>query len=264
MRTKKAVVGGPWKGPGGPRVLVENPDLGVGYSFERLLIEQGYGVAVCEGPDCWKARRCPLVATGECDLAANADVIVHSLNPNRPEHAEVLQALRSRYPTAPVVTEIAEPAMAHHRELLRGCSVLRFPATRTSLTRAVHAAAATHKGGRVHRRRARWEPSASALAEAGVVPTIVVRVAGPVTTTERTYAEQNVADALRVVAPALVPSASLELRAETDPGWNRPALAKATIDVNGRPVRVHADATTMFVAIDVLVARLQRRLEDLG
>jgi hypothetical protein len=50
MRTRD-VVGGPWKGAGGPRVLVENPDLGVGYSVERLLIEQGYDVAVCEGPE---------------------------------------------------------------------------------------------------------------------------------------------------------------------------------------------------------------------
>ena len=256
------VVGGSWRGPGGPKVLVENPDQGVGYSVERLLIGQGYDVAVCEGPDSRQARRCPLVATGECDLATNADVIVHSLNLDRRDHAEVLQALRERHPDANIVVEIPEPSIARHQELLEGCSVLRFPATRASLTDAVEAAVAARTHGDLPDQRKRWRQLRRLVVKSDVVPTIMVHVVGPVTSTERAYAEQKLAHVLRF-APAAVPIAHLELRFETDPGWKRPALAKATIDVNGHRVHTHADATSMFVAIDALSAHLRRRLEDL-
>jgi hypothetical protein len=144
----KDVVGGPWSGTGGPRVLIENPDFGIGYSAERLLIKQGYNVAVCEGPDRRQGRRCPLVETGECDLAAHADVIVHSLNLDRPEHAEVLRALRECYPQARIVVEVPKPSVERHRELLGDCSVLALPATRESLTTAVRAAMTTVARGR--------------------------------------------------------------------------------------------------------------------
>lgn len=260
MRTKDAV-GGPWKGPGRHRVLIENSDFGTGYSVGRLLMEEGYAVAVCEGPDCRQARRCPLVATGECDLAAKADVIVHSLDLNRPDHAEVLRALRGRYPAARIVVEIPEPSVARHRELLEGCSVLHSPATRTSLTHAVGTAVATLSRGRLHHRPQRRERPRNSVVTTDVFPTVMVHVVGPVTSTERAYAEQKVAYVLRF-APVPVPFANLELRAETGPGWERPALAKATIGVNGHHMCAHADATTMFVTIDALVARLRRRLED--
>ena len=61
----------------------------------------------------------------------------------------------------------------------------------------------------------------------------------------------------------LAPVADLELRVETGPGWERPALARATIDLNGRRIQVHANAATMFVAVDALAARLRRQLDDL-
>jgi len=144
----KDVVGGPWSGPGGSRVLIENPDLGIGYSAERLLIREGYDVAVCEGPDRRQGRRCPLVETGECELAAHADVIVHSLNPDRPEHEEVLWALRECCPGASIVVEVPEPTVERHRELLGGCSVLAWPATRASLTNAVETAITEARRGR--------------------------------------------------------------------------------------------------------------------
>lgn len=95
-----------------------------------------------------------------------------------------------------------------------------------------------------------------------VPPTSMVHVVGPVTSTERAYAERKVARVQRF-APAPVLFTNIELRAETDPGLERPALAKATVDVNGHCVRAHADATTMFAAVDALAARLRRLLEDL-
>jgi hypothetical protein len=144
MRAKdEDVVGGPWSGPGGPRVLIENPDFGIGYSAQRVLIEQGYDVAVCEGPDHRQGRRCALVATGECDLAANADVIVHSLDLDHPDHAGVLRGLREGFPTARIVVEVPQASIEDHAEVLEGCSLVSFPATRASLTDAVRAALAT-------------------------------------------------------------------------------------------------------------------------
>ena len=92
------------------------------------------------------------------------------------------------------------------------------------------------------------------------VPTMMIHTSGPITSAERAYAQRKIADAQRF-ASAPVRCTKVELRAETNPSWERPALAKATVDVNGLIVRAHADATTMFAAIDALEARLRRRLK---
>jgi hypothetical protein len=120
-----------------PRVVVENPDFGVGFAVERVLENAGYEVAVCGGPDGLVGQECPLVFTGECELVSGADVVVHSLNPDRREHAEVLRALRARHPGTPVVVEVPGPSAARHPGLLDGCVVVPFPATRDSLVGAV-------------------------------------------------------------------------------------------------------------------------------
>jgi hypothetical protein len=119
------------------RVLIENPDFGVGFAVERVLEDAGYEVAVCGGPDSLAGHECPLVFTGECDLVSGADLVVHSLNPDRREHAEVLRALRAMHPKTPIVVEVAGPSAAHHEGLLHGCVVIPFPATRESLVGAV-------------------------------------------------------------------------------------------------------------------------------
>jgi CheY-like chemotaxis protein len=119
------------------RILVENGDFGVGYAVERVLEEAGYEVAVCGGPDHLAHHECPLVFSDECALVAGADLVVHSLNPDRHENAEVLRALRAKHPDTPVVVEVAGPAAAHHEGLLAGCTVVAFPVTRDSLVEAV-------------------------------------------------------------------------------------------------------------------------------
>jgi len=123
-------------------VLVENPDVGVGFVLERFLEREGCEVAVCGGPDGLRRHRCPLVFDEDCALAAGADVIVHGLNPDRPEHAEVLRALRSKHPTTPVVVEVPRPSIERHAGLLADCIVVPFPATRDSLRGAVDRALA--------------------------------------------------------------------------------------------------------------------------
>lgn len=125
-----------------PRVLVENPDLGVGFAVELALEADGCEVAVCGGPDRLPGHRCPLVFDEDCALAAGADVIVHGLNPDRPEHAEVLRALRAKHPSTPMVVEVPSPTAARHAGLLADCVVVAFPATSDSLRAAVDRALA--------------------------------------------------------------------------------------------------------------------------
>lgn len=125
-----------------PRVLVENPDVGVGFAVERFLEREGCEVAVCQGPDGLRRHRCPVIFDEDCTLAAGADVILHGLNPDRPEHAEVLRALRAKHPATPLVVEVPTPSAERHTGLLAGCVVVPFPATRESIRAAVERALA--------------------------------------------------------------------------------------------------------------------------
>jgi ribosomal subunit interface protein len=90
-----------------------------------------------------------------------------------------------------------------------------------------------------------------------------VEIRGRVTDAERAYAREKVSQAARF-APAQVLDARLRLHHEPDPARERPAIAEATLDVNGRAVRAHVAAPTMREATDLLEARLRRRLERLA
>lgn len=65
------------------------------------------------------------------------------------------------------------------------------------------------------------------------------------------------------VAPRPVLEARLALRLHGDPALERPAVAKASLDVSGRTVRAHVAARHMLEAIDLLDQRLRRNLENL-
>ena len=54
--------------------------------------------------------------------------------------------------------------------------------------------------------------------------------------------------------------AAVALSLEADPARERPAMAEATLDVNGRPVRAQVAASEMLEAVDLMVDRLARRL----
>ena len=123
-----------------PRILIEHQDLGMGCAMQRVLESEGFEVAICGGPDNLRGR-CPLVASGRCALAADADIIVHGLNPDRLEHAVVLHALRSHHPATPRIVEVPGPAAARHTELLEGSTVLPMPTTRAAFLRAVRSCA---------------------------------------------------------------------------------------------------------------------------
>ena len=89
---------------------------------------------------------------------------------------------------------------------------------------------------------------------------VVVQARGEVSATERAYAREKI-DRLRGLAPRPVLFARVDLTAHADPARERPAFAKAELDVDGQVVRAHAAAATMFEAIDLLEARLRDRLE---
>ncbi len=65
------------------------------------------------------------------------------------------------------------------------------------------------------------------------------------------------------LAPRPVLHARVVLRLHSDPALERPAVAKASLDVSGRPVRAHVAARHMLEAIDLLDERLRRNLEHL-
>jgi hypothetical protein len=64
-------------------------------------------------------------------------------------------------------------------------------------------------------------------------------------------------------APQPVQHARIVLTVHRDPALERPAVAKASLDVRGRPVRAHVAAGHMVEAIDLLERRLRRNLEEL-
>lgn len=72
-------------------------------------------------------------------------------------------------------------------------------------------------------------------------------------------ARAKVGSLLRVAAEPVL-SARVTLAVAGDPAVARPALAQATIDLNGRVVRAAASAETMRAAIEQMAARLQVRL----
>ncbi|MGH8866600.1 MAG: sigma 54 modulation/S30EA ribosomal C-terminal domain-containing protein [Actinomycetes bacterium] len=88
---------------------------------------------------------------------------------------------------------------------------------------------------------------------------VEVTVRGSVPASARAYAAQKVAQVAHYShEPVLGAHAVLEQAA--DPARARPALAEATLDVNGTPVRAHVAAAHMDEAVDRLQDRLRRRL----
>lgn len=90
----------------------------------------------------------------------------------------------------------------------------------------------------------------------------VTTIRGGVTPDQRRYAVEKLTR-LAKLAHWPVLFARLELRQEADPALERPAVAKASLDLSGRQVRAHVAAPTMEAAVDELEARLRRRLEIL-
>ena len=98
-------------------------------------------------------------------------------------------------------------------------------------------------------------PDPTLRTDAGIV------VRGRVDDADRSYARGKLDHVCEWLATP-VQFARIELAMHDDPAVARPAFAKAEVDLDGHVTRAHADATTMREAIDLVVPRLRRRLEE--
>ena len=92
---------------------------------------------------------------------------------------------------------------------------------------------------------------------------IQVTALGDVGDRLKRYAEQKVERTAKL-APRPILFAGVTLAQDANPANERPAVAKASLDVSGRLVRAHVAAPTMTEAVDLLEERLQRRLDILS
>jgi len=95
----------PWSHAGQvrPRLLIEDPDGALQVSDFRLFEEAGLDVALCHGPA--PCDPCPLVTKGNCQLAAEADVVLIGSG-MAPYRDEVAAAHRRTRPDLPVVVAV--------------------------------------------------------------------------------------------------------------------------------------------------------------
>jgi len=89
---------------------------------------------------------------------------------------------------------------------------------------------------------------------------VSVTTAGDVAEAAKQYAAEKVTQLARYTKRPIL-FAQVRLTLEANPSRERPALAEATLDVNGRPVRAHVAGHDMMEAVDLLEERLRRRLE---
>ncbi|HZD02332.1 MAG TPA: sigma 54 modulation/S30EA ribosomal C-terminal domain-containing protein [Actinomycetes bacterium] len=90
----------------------------------------------------------------------------------------------------------------------------------------------------------------------------VVTGHGKVDPDAQAYARHKIGQLARL-APGPVLLTRVKLERAPDPALDRPALAQATLDINGRLVRAQVAARQFDEAVDLLEARLRDRLEHL-
>ncbi|HEX6869537.1 MAG TPA: sigma 54 modulation/S30EA ribosomal C-terminal domain-containing protein [Micromonosporaceae bacterium] len=88
---------------------------------------------------------------------------------------------------------------------------------------------------------------------------IEVIIRGPVPATAREQAHAKMA-ALSRYSPEPILHARVRLTRSADPAQNRPVLAEANLNVNGRPIRAQVSAASAHEGIDLLQDLLRRRL----
>ena len=88
---------------------------------------------------------------------------------------------------------------------------------------------------------------------------VAVTTRGDVSDDAAEYAVTKVAQLSRYTTKPVL-FAQVKLVQEANPAHERPALAEATLDVNGRVVRAHVAAGDLIEAADLLEARMRRNL----
>lgn len=91
-------------------------------------------------------------------------------------------------------------------------------------------------------------------------PEIVVRCTGEIESVDLAYGRTKLADLVRD-APVPVGVARLDLSWSKNRSQERPARAKARLDLDGTMVRVDISTPTLREAVDLAIARLRRQVE---
>lgn len=125
------------------RVLIENGNARARTAQAELLRDRGFVVFECGGPDPL-GDGCPLLQGEVCDLVEGADLVLHDLDLDDPQHASVFDQLRARYPDLPVVLELQTSKIRRHANRLAGCTVIA-PFDADHLVHAIEDAA-SHAG----------------------------------------------------------------------------------------------------------------------
>jgi len=102
-------------------------------------------VAVCPGPE--QSEHCPLTGPEGCAIAHGADVVVSSLDLERSEAREVLQALRLRCAATPLVVVIPPGDRSGRPDLPEGCELVVSPVVPDELVACVRDALARSSAG---------------------------------------------------------------------------------------------------------------------
>lgn len=91
------------------RVLIEHENPRVAARQASQLHVRGFAVRVCPGPAGLEDGECPLAASGDCEMASTADVIVNELPLGR---FPVFAAQRRRLPDRPVLLGLTDEERA--------------------------------------------------------------------------------------------------------------------------------------------------------
>jgi len=105
-----------------PRLLIEDGHPALAISDFSLFRDAGFDVAFCSGPGD-EPGACPLLRGQRCPLVAEADVVLHGLDPA----LGIAAAIRRQHPELPVVVEQRRPEPGGASAVPAGCVPLGYP-----------------------------------------------------------------------------------------------------------------------------------------
>jgi hypothetical protein len=139
------VPGRAWYSPGRPghrpKVLVEDDAKALEISDFSVFQQAGFDVAFCSGPG-RDPQDCPLLHGQQCDVLAEADAVLHRLDPA----LGLAAAIRQSNPDAAVVVEEARDADGRLPAVLDGCQPLAYPCSVRGQVEALREALASRHG----------------------------------------------------------------------------------------------------------------------
>ena len=120
-----------------PRLLIEDGHPALAISDFSLFRDAGFDVAFCSGPGD-EPGACPLLRGQRCPLVAEADVVLHGLEPA----LGIAAAIRRQHPELPVVVEQRRPEAGSAGAVPAGCVPLGYPCSVSGQVDAVARAVA--------------------------------------------------------------------------------------------------------------------------